>query len=123
MTRLAVPRMKENGWGHIFNVSSLAGENQAKMGCGYFASKHAVHGFTKSLLQDVREDGIRVTLVCPGSVDTRFHHESHPGSHQKDQSWMVAPEQVAETILHAALLPDPALVSKLDIRPVTTDGK
>lgn len=123
MTRLAVPRMKELGGGHIFNVSSMAGESEAKMGCGYFASKHAVHGFTKCLLQDVREDGIRVTLVCPGSVDTRFHHESHPGSHPKDQSWMVTPEQVAESILHVATMAEPALVSRLEIRPSRLPGQ
>lgn len=118
MTRLAVPMMRLNGGGHIVNVSSLAGESSGKMGSGYFASKHAVHGFTKCLLDEVRDDDIKVTLVCPGSVDTRFHHDSHPGSHENpDQTWMAKPEDVASAILHALTTPAAALVSKIDVRP------
>ncbi len=118
MTKAAVPLMKQNGGGHIINVSSLAGENAARMGSGYFSSKWAVHGFTRCIFEELREDDIKVTLLCPGSVDTRFHHESHPGSHDnKDQSWMVSPEDVAKTVLHVLTLPPEALVSKLDIRP------
>jgi len=118
MTRLAVPLMRQNGGGHIVNVSSLAGESSGKMGTGYFASKHAVHGFTKSLLDEVRDDDIKVTLVCPGSVDTRFHHDSHPGSHENpDQTWMPKPEDIAQAILYALTAPAAAMVSKIDVRP------
>ena len=120
MTRIVVPLMQELGGGHIVNVSSLAGEHQAKMGTGYFATKHAVNGFTKCLMLDVRDMGIRVTLVCPGSVDTRFHVDSHPGSHQKDQSWMLSPKEVADAIMHALTAPCETLVSKIDIRPSKT---
>jgi NAD(P)-dependent dehydrogenase (short-subunit alcohol dehydrogenase family) len=117
MTREVVPHMKLQGSGHIVNVSSLAGESEAKMASGYFATKHALNGFTKCVLQDVREHGIRVTLLCPGSVDTRFHQDSHPGSHSKDQTWMVTPEQVARTLVHVLKMPEEALVSRIDIRP------
>lgn len=117
MTRLAVPRMKEQGGGHIVNISSLAGENAAPMGSGYFATKWAVNGFTQCVFLDVREDNIKVTLVCPGSVDTRFHVDSHPGSHPKDQTWMVTPSDIAESVLHAVTMPAAALVSKIDVRP------
>lgn len=118
MCRLAVAQMRTLGGGHIVNVSSLAGENEAKMATGYYASKYAVHGFTKCLLQDVRDLDIKVTLVCPGSVDTRFHTDSHPGMHERDQSWMVSPDQVAEAIHGVLVLPAPALVSKIDVRPL-----
>jgi NAD(P)-dependent dehydrogenase (short-subunit alcohol dehydrogenase family) len=117
MTRLAVPMMIEAGAGHIVNIGSLAGESDAPMGAGYFASKWALNGFTRCLLQDVRDKGVRVTLVAPGSVDTGFHHASHPNSHAKDQSWMVDPADVAATVLHVLLLPAEALVSKVDVRP------
>lgn len=120
MTKLAVPLMRELGGGIIVNVSSLAGENQAKMGSGYFASKHAVHGFTKSLMLDVREHNIRTTLVCPGSVDTHFHFEAHPGSHEKDQSWMVPAEEIALAVLHAVTAPESTMISKIDVRPTKT---
>lgn len=121
--RLAVSTMRSTGGGHIVNVSSLAGENEGKMGSGYYASKHAVHGFTKCLLQDVRDLDIKVTLVCPGSVDTRFHMDSHPGMHERDQSWMVSPDQVAEAIHGVVSLPGPALVSKIDVRPAKKPQK
>ncbi len=123
MTKLVIPAMKDNGFGHVINISSLAGENDGYMGTGYFASKHAVHGFTKSLFQDVRKFGIKVTLVCPGSVDTRFHYDSHPGSHLKDQSWMVMPQDVADSVLHVLSLPKQALVSKIDVRPTVLPQK
>ena len=119
LCKLAVPPMKDLGGGTIVNVSSLAGESQERMGSGYFASKHAVHGFTKSLALDVRDAGIRVTLLCPGSVDTRFHVDSHPGSHAKDQAWMVTPQQVAESVLFACTVTGAAWVSKLDVRPLS----
>ncbi|MBI5155130.1 SDR family oxidoreductase, partial [Candidatus Poribacteria bacterium] len=117
MTREAVPFMRENGSGHIVNISSLAGESSARMGTGYFAAKHAIHGFTRSLMEELRDWGIKVTLVCPGSVDTRFHFDSHPGSHEKDQSWMLMPEDIAASVLHVLTLPESALVSKIDVRP------
>lgn len=117
LTSACVPLMKENGGGHIVNVSSLASKNAAKMGSGYFATKWALNGFSKCVFEDVREHNIKVTTVCPGSVDSRFHIDSHPGSHPKDQSWMVTPDQVADTILHLLLQPDNCTVSELDIRP------
>lgn len=118
MTRAVVPLMRQNGAGHIVNVSSLAGESVGRMGSGYFSSKWAVHGFTKCIFEELREDDIKVTLVCPGSVDTRFHHDSHPGSHDnKDQSWMVNPDDVANSVLHVLTLPPEAVVSKIDVRP------
>ncbi len=120
MTRLAIPYMKQLGGGHIVNVSSLAGESAARMGCGYFASKAAVNAFTRCLLEDVREDEIRVTLVCPGSTDTRFNRDSHPGMHERDQSWMLRPEDVARTIVQVLAMPPDAVVSKVDVRPLRT---
>ncbi|MDK2972351.1 MAG: hypothetical protein PWP23_2106 [Candidatus Sumerlaeota bacterium] len=123
MTRLALAGMKQLGDGHIVNVSSLAGENEAPMGTGYFASKHAVNGFTKCLLQDVRGDGIRVTLVCPGSVDTRFHIDSHPGMHERDQTWMVPAAQIARSILHVLTAPAGTDISKIDVRPLAKPKK
>lgn len=117
MTHFSVPLMKENGRGHIVNVSSLAGKNAAPMGSGYFATKWAVNGFSQSLFQDVRQHNIRVTTVCPGSVDTRFHLDSHPGSHPKDQSWMVQPRDVANTIHHVITLPENCTISEIEVRP------
>ena len=117
MTKLALPMMRENGGGDVVNVSSLAGESAAPRGSAYFATKHALNGFTKCVMEEARPDNVRVILVCPGSVDTRFHLDSHPGSHPKDQSWMVRPQDVAESIVSAVAAPRHALFSRIDIRP------
>jgi NAD(P)-dependent dehydrogenase (short-subunit alcohol dehydrogenase family) len=117
MTRLALPLMKQAGEGDIVNVSSLAGESSAPRGSAYFATKHAVNGFTKCVMEEAREHGIRVMLLCPGSIDTRFHVDSHPGSHAKDQSWMLEARDVAAALVHAASAPRGALLSRIDARP------
>jgi len=123
MTRLALPLMRENGSGTIVNVSSLAGEGAAQMGSAYFATKHALNGFTKCVMEEARQEGIRVALVCPGSVDTAFHVDSHPGMHTRDQTWMVRAADIADAVVHALSAPPGTLVSRIDVRPVATPPK
>jgi 3-oxoacyl-[acyl-carrier protein] reductase len=115
MTREVLPGMLERGRGAVVNVASLAGRNGVKGATGYSASKHAVLGFSRSLLLEVRTAGIRVIAVCPGSVDTdliRAHEE--PGAPPRR---ILHPDDVAATILSALELPERALVSELDVRP------
>lgn len=123
MTRAALPHLRESNAGKIVMISSLASESAAKWGSAYFSTKYAMNGFAKCLFEEVRHDGVGVTIVCPGSVDTGFHHESHPGSHPKDQSWMVRPRDVALAVLHAAASPSPALVSRIDVRPTSKPSR
>lgn len=115
VTREVLPGMRERKAGIIVNVASLAGKNAVVGGTAYVASKHAVLGFSKTLMLEVRKDGVRVLAICPGSVDTaliRSHREvkDHPGA-------ILAPEDVAQAILGALQMPERALVSELDIRP------
>ncbi len=117
MMHFCVPLMKQNNGGHIVNISSLAAKNAAPMGSGYFATKWAVQGMSKCVFEEVRQHNIRVTTICPGSVDTRFHYDSHPNSHEKDQSWMISPEDVADSTLHVLTLPGNSLISEMEIRP------
>ena len=115
VTREVLPGMRARKKGAIVNVASLAGRNGFIGGTAYTASKHAVLGFSKSLMLEVRKDMVRVIAVCPGSVDTAMiqNQQMLP----KDSKGMLAPEDVAETILATLTLPDRALVSELDIRP------
>lgn len=116
MTRAFLPSMLKAGRGMIVNVASLAGRNGVAQGAAYSASKHAVIGFSRSLMLDVRKQGLRVLAICPGSVDTPiFEKEAAPFSVHPDR--MMRPEAIAQTILDAAALPDGAMVSELDIRP------
>ena len=115
MTRAVLPAMRRRREGTIVNVASLAGRNGFAGGTAYSASKHAVLGFSRSLMLEVRKDNVRVIAICPGSVDTALL-QGQPML-QSDPTRILRPEDVAETILHALRLPARAMVSEVDIRP------
>jgi NAD(P)-dependent dehydrogenase (short-subunit alcohol dehydrogenase family) len=115
MTRAVLPPMRARGHGDIVNVASLAARNGFAGGSAYVASKHAVLGFGRALMLELRKEGIRVITVCPGSVDTGMLREQP--MLKSDPARILLPEDVAETILHALRLPERALVSEVDIRP------
>lgn len=114
-TRAVLPGMRRRGSGTIVNVASLAGRNGFAGGTAYAASKHGVLGFSRSLMLEVRKDGIRVVAVCPGSVDTGMLRDQP--MLKSDPRRILRPEDVADTIVHAIRLPERAMVSELDIRP------
>jgi 3-oxoacyl-[acyl-carrier protein] reductase len=115
MTRAVLPAMRRRREGAIVNVASLAGRNGFVGGSAYTASKHAVLGFSRSLMLEVRKDNVRVIAICPGSVDTALIRDQP--MLRSDPNRILRAEDVAETILQALLLPPRALVSELDIRP------
>ena len=114
-TRRVLPGMRERRRGTIVNVASVAGKVGFIGGTAYAASKHAVMGFSRSLMLEVRRDGIRVVAVCPGSVATAMLQDQPllPANPEK----ILTPEDVAETILCAVRLPQRALVNEIEIRP------
>lgn len=115
VTREVLPGMRERKAGFIVNVASLAGKNGIAEGTAYVASKHAVLGFSKSLMLEVRKDGVRVLAICPGSVDTALIRKiRRPGEKAGE---ILQPEDVAQAILAALRMPSRALVSEIDIRP------
>jgi 3-oxoacyl-[acyl-carrier protein] reductase len=115
MTRAVLPGMRQRRHGTVVNVASLAGKNGFVGGTAYTASKHAVLGFSRSLMLEVRRDQVRVIAICPGSVDTTLLRDQP--MMKADPAKILLPEDVAETIVHAIALPDRAMVSELDIRP------
>jgi 3-oxoacyl-[acyl-carrier protein] reductase len=115
MSRAVLPAMRRRKRGTIVNVASLAGRNGFAGGTAYTASKHAVLGFSRSLMLELRKENIRVIAICPGSVDTGMLRDQT--MLKSDPSRILKPEDVAETILHSVTLPERALVSELDIRP------
>ena len=115
VTRAVLPGMRRRREGTVVNVASLAGRNGFVGGTAYAASKHAVLGFSRSLMLEVRKEGVRIVAICPGSVDTGMLRDQ-PLLKSNPQR-ILRPEDVAETILHAVQLPARALVSELDIRP------
>jgi 3-oxoacyl-[acyl-carrier protein] reductase len=115
VTRTVLPAMRRRRDGTIVNVASLAGRNGFAGGTAYAASKHAVLGFGRSLMLELRKEGIRVITICPGSVDTGMLRDQP--MLKSDPQRILRPEDVADAVLHAVQLPARALVSELDIRP------
>ncbi len=114
-TRAVLPAMRAARRGDIVNVASLAARNGFAGGSAYVASKHAVLGFGRALMLELRKEGIRIITVCPGSVDTAMLQDQP--MLKSDSTRILRPEDVADTILHALRLPARALVSEVDIRP------
>ena len=114
-TRLVLPGMRQRRNGTIVNVASIAGKTAFVGGTAYAASKHAVLGFSRALMLEVRRDRVRVVAICPGSVATAMLQDQP--LLQVDPGKILTPDDVAATIVHAVTLPPRALVSELDIRP------
>jgi len=115
VTQAVLPAMRRRREGTVVNVASLAGRNGFVGGTAYAASKHGVLGFSRSLMLEVRKEGIRVVTICPGSVDTGMLRDQP--LLKSDPQRILQSEDVAAAILHAVQLPNRALVSELDLRP------
>jgi len=70
LTKAVVPGMIEQGHGHVVVMSSVMGKIGTRYRSAYAASKHALHGWFDCLRQEVQQQGVDVTLVCPGYVKT-----------------------------------------------------
>ena len=112
-SREALSRFKEAGAGWIINISSLAGKNPFAGGSGYNASKFGLNGFSEATMLDHRKDNVRVSYIMPGSVATEFS-----GSEAKGKSdWKIAPEDIAEIVIHTLCMPERTLISRIEVRP------
>lgn len=109
----AIPLMKNRGGGYIFNISSLAGQNPHPKMAAYNASKFGLNGFSEALMQEVRHDNIKVSYICPGSVNTNFGGDT-PGD---EKAWQLQPHDIADVVLDLLSMNDRALPSKIEIRP------
>lgn len=119
-TKVVVPGMKALDEGHIVNISSIAGLNGVKNMSGYVATKHAVRGFSHSLMFELRDWGIKVTSVYPGSVKTNFFDDIQ-GVDAHDH--MMRPEDVAKSVVDLLNSHPNYLPVDLEIRPLRPKGK
>ena len=111
--RAAAPHMKSQGSGWIFNIASLAGKHPFAGGAAYNASKAGLIALSEAAMLDLRQHGIRVAAILPGSVSTEFS----PIASGTDASWKLAPEDIARTITDLLRYPDRALPSQIELRP------
>lgn len=109
----AIPQMRSRGGGYIINISSLAGQNPIPGMAAYNASKFALNGFSEAMMQEIRHDNIKVSYICPGSVNTYFGG----GTPSEDQSWQLQPEDIAQVVIDLLEMNDRALPSKIELRP------
>jgi NADP-dependent 3-hydroxy acid dehydrogenase YdfG len=118
-TRLVLPLMKAREAGHIINLSSIAGTTGIEGMSGYVGSKHAVRGISHSLYKEVRQQGIKVTCIYPGSVNTHFFDEIDSVTAHES---MMRPQDVAETILHCINTHKNFHIVDVEMRPLKPKG-
>ncbi len=111
-----LPHMRQRKSGSIVNVSSIAGKQVFPNWGIYSVSKFGLMALTQAIATEERANGIRVTAVCPGSVNTPLWDTDTVQS-DFDRSAMLTPEMVAEGILYAVLAPAGAVVEELTIMP------
>ncbi|CAD0224324.1 Short chain dehydrogenase [Planktothrix agardhii] len=111
-----LPGMRDQGSGTIINVVSIAGLQVFPNWGAYCVSKFGLMALSKTLNMEERANGIRVTALCPGSVNTPIW-DSETVKADFDRSAMLTPEIVAESILYVALLPTSAVIEELTLMP------
>ncbi|AFY56236.1 short-chain dehydrogenase of unknown substrate specificity [Rivularia sp. PCC 7116] len=111
-----LPSMREQNRGTIINVASIAGKQAFANWGAYSVSKAGVIALSQALAQEERNNGIRVTAICPGAVNTEIW-DTKTVNADFDRSNMLTPEIVAQSILHTVLLPKQAVVDELTLMP------
>jgi 3-oxoacyl-[acyl-carrier protein] reductase len=106
------PAMVEARRGHIINISSIASKNPLPGGAIYAASKWGLNGLSYSLAEELRAHNIRVSVVCPGSVNTDF--SAHEG---RDLSRMLTPADVAHAVATLVTQQPQSFISEIILRP------
>lgn len=115
----AIPLMKRRGGGYIINISSLAGVNAHPQMAAYNASKFGLNGFSEALMQEVRHDGIKVSYIMPGSVNTEFGGDEVSA----EKLWQLQPADIARVVLDLLSQEERSLVSRVEIRPSQPPAK
>jgi len=113
LSRASVPPLKESSDAWILNIGSLAGRNTFAGGVAYNASKFGLLGMTEAMMLDLRYEGIRVSLIMPGSVDTSFG--DRPSGLK--EGWALTSEDVSRAVLDLLRYPGNALPSRVELRP------
>lgn len=112
--KAALPALKESK-GYLITIASLAGTNFFASASAYNASKFGLVGFTQAVMLDVRNHGIKVTTIMPGSVATHFN--DHEPS-EKD-AWKIQPEDIGQMVADLLKMNPRTLPSKIEVRPTS----
>ena len=110
--RTFAPIMIREYGGHIINISSLAGKNALPRGAAYAASKWGLNGLSYSVAEELRGHNVRVSVICPGSVDTDL--SPHAG---KDPNKMLQPDDIAHAVVLLVTQSPQSFISEILVRP------
>ncbi len=122
-TDAAIGHMKEQGSGHLVNISSVAGRKVTRDSSGVYAgTKHAVGAISEGLRQELLEDNIRVTIVEPGAVATELPDHITDEDARASLGGILSlerlqAEDIAEAIIYAVTQPERVSVNEILIRP------
>ncbi|HEY6978190.1 MAG TPA: SDR family oxidoreductase [Chitinophagaceae bacterium] len=105
--------------GYIITIASLAGTNFFANGSAYNASKFGLVGFTQAIMLDLRQYGIKVTTIMPGSVATYFNNHI-PGD---SDIWKIQPEDIGHIVADLLNMHPRTLPSKIEVRPTIPPNK
>ena len=112
VTRAVVPAMVARRSGHVVIIGSIAGRSPSVGGTCYAATKAAANSFAESLMLELRDSGVKVSVVNPGSVATSF-------SERDNSSWALAAGDVADAVASILATPPSVLVHRVEIRTLT----
>jgi len=99
--------------GYIITIASLAGTNFFANGSAYNASKFGLIGFSQAVMLDLRQYGIKVTTIMPGSVATEFNDHTVTEA----DAWKIQPEDIGEIVVNLLNIHPRTLPSKIEVRP------
>lgn len=126
LTKAVLPYMRKQGSGHIVVLSSIAGKFGFFLRSAYSASKHALHGFYESLMLEEEGNGIKVTIACPGKINTNISVNALNSSGQShgvmdhNQATGMSAEECAQKMLKAVLKgKKEVLIGNKEIKAVT----
>ena len=122
ITRKVSPIMIERGKGHIINIGSIAGTQVYENGNVYCASKHAVHALSQGMRADMLKQGIKVTEIRPGLIETEFSLVRFKGDKEQakkpyDGLTPLFAEDIAEAILFVVTRPDHVCINDMELTP------
>ena len=113
VTRAVLPGMVKREYGHVVIIGSIAGRSAFVGGTCYAGTKHAVMGFAECLMLEVRDAGVRVSVVNPGSVNTDFNGQ------KKDTSWQLVADDVASAVEYVVGTPPGMLIHRVEVRALS----
>ncbi|MGB0543250.1 MAG: SDR family oxidoreductase [Longimicrobiales bacterium] len=113
LSKAALPHLSATEDGYVINIGSLASRNTFARGTGYNASKFGLLGMTEAMMLDVRHDGVRVSIVMPGSVNTHFNNHEISA----ERSWKLEADDCALAVMQLLEFPKEAHVSRIEMRP------